>query len=223
MGTMVFQPYDTLRPMTEDHRVTSIFFTELSADQMRRHLPDVLGVYIRAMGYPAAVRSHRAPLWAEHVLRQGWRAIAAFSHDGDDDGEQTAPPTLVGIAYGYHGGPAYWWDRQVRDGLQRTGGDTAVLDDYFELTELHVEPGFQGHGIGHGLLTRLLAGRPEARVLLSTPEAGETGNRAWALYRRAGFTDVLRDFLFTGDSRPFAVLGRELTASDRAGGPRPLA
>src|SRR5699024_9347653 len=167
MGTMVFQPYDTLRPMTEDHRVTSIFFTELSADQMRRHLPDVLGVYIRAMGYPAAVRSHRAPLWAEHVLRQGWRAIAAFSHDGDDDGgEQTAPPTLVGIAYGYHGGPAYWWDRQVRDGLQRTGGDTAVLDDYFELTELHVEPGSQGHGIGHGLLTRLLAGRPEARVLL---------------------------------------------------------
>lgn len=216
MGTMVFLPYDTLRPMTEDHLVTSIFFTELSAEQMRRHLPEALGVYIRAMGYPAAVRSHRAPLWAEHVLRHGWRAIAAFARDADAGA--TGASTLVGIAYGYHGGPAYWWDRQVRDGLERTGGDTTVLADYFELTELHVEPAFQGHGIGHGLLHRLLDGRPEARVLLSTPEAGSDGNRAWALYRRTGFTDVLRDFLFTGDNRPFAVLGRALPGTDRAPG-----
>lgn len=214
MGTMVFQPYDTLRPMIEDRRVTSIFFTELSADQMRRHLHEALGVYIRAMGYPAAVRGHRAPLWAEHALRHGWRAIAAFAQSADTDAGTAR--TLVGIAYGYHGGPAYWWDRQVRDGLQRTGGDTAILTDYFELTELHVEPTFQGHGIGHGLLERLLDGRPEARVLLSTPEAGEEGNRAWALYRRAGFTDVLRDFLFTGDHRPFAVLCRTLPGADRS-------
>ena len=44
-------------------------------------------------------------------------------------------------------------------------------------------------------------------MLLSTPE-GE--NRAWRLYRRLGFTDVLRNYRFTGDPRPFGVLGRDL-------------
>ena len=48
-------------------------------------------------------------------------------------------------------------------------------------------------------------------MLLSTPEHGAAPpGRAWRLYRRLGFRDVLRDHRFTGDSRPFAVLGREL-------------
>jgi hypothetical protein len=48
-------------------------------------------------------------------------------------------------------------------------------------------------------------------VLLSTPEHGPRApGRAWRLYRRLGFEDVLRDHLFTGDLRPFAVLGRTL-------------
>ena len=55
-----------------------------------------------------------------------------------------------------------------------------------------------------------MRGRPEARVLLSTPEVAAEANRAWRLYRRLGFTDVLRDFHFAGDSRPFAVLGAKL-------------
>ena len=50
-----------------------------------------------------------------------------------------------------------------------------------------------------------------SRVLLSTPEYGDQPpGRAWQLYRRLGFRDVLRDHRFTGDFRPFAVLGREL-------------
>jgi ribosomal protein S18 acetylase RimI-like enzyme len=47
-------------------------------------------------------------------------------------------------------------------------------------------------------------------TLLSTPEADERGSRAWRLYRRFGFVDVLRDFHFPGDERAFAVLGKEL-------------
>lgn len=85
-----------------------------------------------------------------------------------------------------------------------------VLGDYFELTELHVHPDAQGHRIGEALLLRLLADRPERTVLLSTPEVPEEDNRAWRLYRRLGFRDVVRRFVFTGDARPFAVLGREL-------------
>jgi ribosomal protein S18 acetylase RimI-like enzyme len=57
------------------------------------------------------------------------------------------------------------------------------------------------------MLRALMAGRSEGKVLLSTPEAT---NRAWRLYRRLGFVDVLRDFRFTGDPRPFGVLGRQL-------------
>ncbi|SLJ82238.1 acetyltransferase [Mycobacteroides abscessus subsp. abscessus] len=47
-------------------------------------------------------------------------------------------------------------------------------------------------------------------MLLSTPEVAREENRAWRLYRRAGFTDVIRDFVFAGDTRPFAILGRRL-------------
>jgi ribosomal protein S18 acetylase RimI-like enzyme len=52
-------------------------------------------------------------------------------------------------------------------------------------------------------------------VLLSTPEADEQKSRAWRLYRRFGFVDVLRDFLFPGDERAFAILGRGLPLVDR--------
>ena len=86
-----------------------------------------------------------------------------------------------------------------------------MTDDYFELTELHVRPDAQGGGLGEGLLRALLAGTDRRHVLLSTPEHGpRPAGRAWRLYRRLGFRDVLRDHLFTGDARPFAVLGREL-------------
>ncbi|MFD4183642.1 GNAT family N-acetyltransferase, partial [Rhodococcus sp. NPDC058514] len=99
-------------------------------------------------------------------------------------------------------------------GMHRSGADERrireVLGDYFELTELHVSRAAQGHRTGEGLLRRLLEGRTESYVLLSTPEVEGEDNRAWRLYRRLGFTDVVRHFTFTGDNRPFAVLGRLL-------------
>ena len=74
-----------------------------------------------------------------------------------------------------------------------------------------MRPDAQGHGLGEGLLRALLAGTDRSCVLLSTPEYGDAPpGRAWQLYRRLGFRDVLRDHRFTGDFRPFAVLGREL-------------
>ena len=97
-----------------------------------------------------------------------------------------------------------------------------MTDDYFELTELHVRPDAQGGGLGEGLLRALLAGTDRAHVLLSTPEHGpRPPGRAWQLYRRLGFRDVLRDHLFTGDARPFAVLGRELPLPPPAARPEP--
>ena len=46
--------------------------------------------------------------------------------------------------------------------------------------------------------------------MLSTPETYGGSNRAWRLYRRLGFTDIIRGYYFAGDPRPFAILGRSL-------------
>jgi ribosomal protein S18 acetylase RimI-like enzyme len=64
--------------------------------------------------------------------------------------------------------------------------------------------------VGEALTRRLLSDRPEAHVLLSTPEISEEPNRAWRLYRRLGFTDIIRGYHFSGDQRAFAILGRAL-------------
>ncbi len=89
------------------------------------------------------------------------------------------------------------------------GEPEAYLADYFELTELHVRTDAQGHGLGNALLHRLLDRADAGHVLLSTPEA-PVPTRAWTLYRRYGFRDVLRHHRFSSDPRPFAVLGRPL-------------
>ncbi|NNG97848.1 GNAT family N-acetyltransferase [Gordonia araii] len=205
-------------------------------------LDPALHVYVTAMGYPRGIEGQRRTLWREHISRPGWSAYGAVAHvaPGRFGGarlrrsahatpqrrlgrgllpDRDAGPheALIGIAYGYRGAPDQWWNQQLRTGLRQVGyppeASAALLTDYFELTELHVHPDAQGHGVGQLLLTNLLADRPEARVLLSTPEVPGEENRAWSLYRRFGFSDVLRNFTFAGDPRPFAFLGRELPLS----------
>ncbi len=179
------------------------YLVDLSADVMRRRLPEALSVYVEAMRYPRGTEEQRASMWLEHTRRVGWKAVAAL------DGAE-----LLGVAYGYSGAPDQWWQQQVVHGLRRIGTDPdraeALLGDYFELTELHIHPRAQGHGLGEALARRLLAGRAEAHVLLSTPEISGEANRAWRLYRRLGFGDVIRDYHFAGDPRAFAILGRSL-------------
>ncbi len=155
------------------------------------------------MRYPDQVLGPRLALWAEHSRRDGFACVIAESSAGE----------LLGLGYGYRGEPGQWWYAEVHRGL----GENAArwLADYFELTELHVQPQSQGAGTGQAVLSELLTGRTEALVLLSTPEGT---NRAWRLYRRLGFVDVLRDYRFTGDPRPFAVLGRPLPLSAVAAG-----
>ena len=58
----------------------------------------------------------------------------------------------------------------------------------------------------------------ETNVLLSTPEINGEANRAWRLYRRLGFADVIRDYHFAGDPRPFAILGRASALAATSGG-----
>lgn len=176
---------------------------ELTADQLRPRLAEALRIYVDAMGYPQLTAHQRAPMWSAHMARAGWQCIGAFTTEDE----------LVGIGYGYLGVPGQWWHEQVRRGMLAARSQKEAdlwMDDYFELTELHVRPDHQAGGLGERILRQLLEGALGSKVLLSTPE-GPT--RAWKLYRRLGFVDVLREYRFTGDPRPFAVLGRSLPVS----------
>jgi ribosomal protein S18 acetylase RimI-like enzyme len=169
-----------------------------AADLVRR-LDDVLTVYGEAMGYPPEMRAVRRGYVASHSQRDGFRAVATLDAAG----------RLLGFGYGYLSAPGQWWHDQVRAGL-RGGPGRAALHGAFEVVELHVRPGAQGHGLGGAQLRALLSMTGSDRVVLSTPEAEESASRAWRLYRRLGFTDILRHFYFPGDERAFAVLGRPL-------------
>jgi len=189
---------------------------------MQRRLFEALTVYVDAMRYPRGTEDQRASMWLEHIRRQGWKAVAAVETPpdipaGTDTPEhlhQIPAAVMLGIAYGYCGAPDQWWHQQVTQGLRRVGVPGAdisqLMGSYFELTELHIHPSAQGQGLGEALARRLLANRAESNVLLSTPEINGETNRAWRLYRRLGFNDIIRDYHFAGDPRPFAILGRSL-------------
>jgi ribosomal protein S18 acetylase RimI-like enzyme len=169
---------------------------------MSRRLNDVIEVYGQAMGYSTAMLESRRGYIATHVQRPGFRAVATLDEAGQ----------LIGFGYGYTSASGQWWHDQVRSGLTKDARNY-WLKDCFEIVELHVRPSAQGYGIGAGQLTALLHMAPGSRVLLSTPEADEQQSRAWRLYRRFGFVDLLRHFYFPGDARPFAILGRTLHAA----------
>ncbi len=199
----------------------AIFLIDLLPTDMERRLPDALAVYVDAMRYPRGTERQRAAMWLEHVRRYGWQGAGVVEVDVAD-GTGAVPPStaelasapLLGVAYGYPGAPGQWWQQQVVLGLQRGGSPpqeiARLMTSYFELTELHIHPRAQGRGLGEALIRRLLASRAEKNVLLSTPETTGEPNRAWRLYRRLGFTDVIRRYHFAGDPRAFAILGREL-------------
>lgn len=197
----------------------------------RLRLHEAVSLYVAAMGYDPSIVDTRVRAWSVARHEPGWAAVAAVLHPEDVSPEaalaQPAYP-LVGIAYAHTGAPTQWWHVQVRAGLaaRRTPlpAVLATLGDYAELSEIHVDPRHQGARLGEQLLQALMRNRPESRVLLSTPEVAAEDNRAWRLYRRLGFGDVLRDFHFAGDSRPFAVLGASLplpsTTPPKKGGER---
>jgi ribosomal protein S18 acetylase RimI-like enzyme len=166
---------------------------------LTRRIDDVIDVYGQAMGYAPEILTARRGYVASHVHRPGFRAVASLDRQG----------TLLGFGYGYRSEPGQWWHDQVRTAIPQEFR-AGWLDDCFEVVELHVLPAAQGHGLGAAQLRALLGMATAKTTLLSTPEADEATSRAWRLYRRFRYVDVVRHFNFPGDARPFAVLGRAL-------------
>nr|WP_242516470.1 GNAT family N-acetyltransferase [Corynebacterium mendelii] len=178
------------------HRVTPATYRSL--------VPRLVDIYLAAMEYNPAIRPARIAAWRLMADEAGFCCMVARSNTSGQP---------IGLAFGRPGRPHHWWWQQVRQGLDDAVAprcDRTVLDDYFEIAEVHVAPSWQGHGIGRRLVTNLLDGVDCPRALLSTPEVDREANLAFGLYRSLGFSDVLRNFHFPGDHRAFAVLCRQL-------------
>ena len=178
--------------------VTKPVLVEWSRDELEANIDGVLDVYAEAMGASRGEARGRRSVLAGHLGRRGLHAVAAIQDE-----------RLVGIAYGYLGGPGQWWHDHVMAAVREVDPDLARawLNQAVEVCELHVRPPRHGRGVGRELLLRLLAGADASTAVLTTPD-GET--RARRFYRAGGWVELVSGLRFPGDPRSFAVLGLRL-------------
>jgi ribosomal protein S18 acetylase RimI-like enzyme len=196
-------------------------YRELGPGEFRSSIRALVAVYAAAMNPPERTLSGREAIMERHAASPGFRGFTALA-----DGR------LAGFTYGFHGEAGQWWHDMVAAALATRSGMAAPtaegagpdgtrpggwLDDTFEVAELHVLPLWQGNGIGRSLLLLVTDGRPERTAVLSTADAP---TRARRLYRGVGFTDLLRDFRFSGSEPPYAVMGATLPLAADTAPPR---
>jgi ribosomal protein S18 acetylase RimI-like enzyme len=177
------------------HRSDEVRIVALSPGEFTVHSDEAMRIYAKAMGYSAQTGVQRAISARRHTSNVGFACRVAEDGDGK----------LVGFGYGYTTVPGQWWHDLVRRAI--SPDDQGWLSNAFELSEMHVLPAAQGAGIGRRILEALNSDIPHDAMVLSTPD---NDTRAFRLYRRMGFVDLARNYLFPGDSRPFAVLGARL-------------
>ncbi|MFJ3905927.1 GNAT family N-acetyltransferase [Streptomyces sp. NPDC090025] len=174
----------------------------ISPVDLGARVDEALAVQAVAFGLDAAEVAVRRHIVLRHLLNPGALAYGALTPEG----------RLVGFVYGMPNDRSHWWSTVVEPYL-REGGHDHWLDDSFVITELHVHPGFQGRGLGRGLLTTITGRSDLPRSILS---AIDTESPARALYRSLGYTDLARQVLFPSAPRPYAVMGAPLPLPRRA-------
>jgi ribosomal protein S18 acetylase RimI-like enzyme len=177
------------------HRSDDVRIVSWGPGEFSAHSDDAMQIYAQAMNYSAQTGVQRAITARRHSSNTGFACRVAQDVNGE----------LLGFGYGYTTVTGQWWHDLVRRAVTEANRDWLV--NAFELSEMHVLPAAQGIGTGRRILEALAADIPHQAMLLSTPD-GDT--RAFRLYRRLGFQDLARNYLFPGDSRPFAVLGARL-------------
>ncbi len=174
--------------------------------------PRLVDIYLQAMQYPNTMRAHCVGVWHRDSRNPGFTSVVALTRNS------TGAAVLAGLAYGFYGYQEHWWYQQIHQELARSTGSphlSSSLEDFFQISEVHVLPRYQQRGLGRHLLTALLDPVTAPLALLSTPEVPHEANNAFRLYRSLGFTDLLRNFTFSGDHRPFAVLSSPLPLATR--------
>ncbi|MCX5212841.1 GNAT family N-acetyltransferase [Kitasatospora sp. NBC_00240] len=157
--------------------------------------PYALEVQAQAFGLTAEEVAVRLQIVGRHALQPGVIALGAMSGG-----------RLVGFGYGMPNHREHWWSTVIQPHLEAQGhGDW--LDEVFAVTELHVLPGFQGQGVGSGLIRRLCEGSGLHRSILSAIDAETPARR---LYRSLGYRDLARAVRFPNTDRPYAVMGATL-------------
>ena len=183
--------------MTSD----SVSIVSVSPDVLLAELVgQVVDVWANAHGLGRASATRRefgGDRVPRHAHRRGFRFFGAF--DADE--------RLAGFVYGYTGAPGQWWYDKVAAGLDASRRAEWLEPDHFELTELAVEPAFQGRGIGTRLHDVVLGGLPHERALLS---ALAENARVIRFYERRGWHVLLPELRFEPGRPPFAILGKEL-------------
>lgn len=197
----------------------TITVVALSRAHFIRRLDELIRIHLTAMNYSSETFRQRKSLWRNNANQPAFLAFCAIKHPQahvPDTGNPDHP--IVGICYSFRGSPKTWWYQQITFGLLASGMSRQEaqlhLANYAEISEVHVAPAYQKHGIGTALVNALLSGIQEhtdsAQAMLSTPEVPNEANGAWRLYRKLGFTDLLRNFRFPADPRPFGILRKQI-------------
>ena len=145
--------------------------------------------------WPATRRDRLDEILPGHAARDGFRAVAA--REGG---------RLVGLAYGYLGGPGQWWHGRVAAAMTPAQRGRWLVPGHFELAELMVRVGARRRGLGGALHDAVLDGLASPTALLSTQPDNEA---ALALYSRRGW-EVVVDSVDLAAPVPYLVLGKEL-------------
>ncbi len=84
-------------------RSVSFQIRRLSPQEFAMLAPQLVDIYIEAMGYNPTIRANRINAWKADVMRPGFTAVIAENEFG-----------IAGLAYGFVGTPDTWWGRRPR-------------------------------------------------------------------------------------------------------------
>ncbi|KXK60918.1 GCN5 family acetyltransferase [Micromonospora rosaria] len=155
----------------------SVLYTRHDGSTATAHFPRLAELYARVYAEPPYEEgpeqvSRFAAGLSDEARRPGFTLISA---------EQNG--VLIGAAYGLRMAAGRWWSSADQDPPAHILGA-----DKLAVMEWMVVPGEQGRGVGAGLMTRLLAGRPEPWATL----AADPRAPAREIYARAGWQQVAR-------------------------------
>lgn len=170
-----------------------------SPDEIVPNEGAIRAVFAAAFAMSATEAARFTAALGRHTTRRDFRFFAA-----------TAPDTgrLLGFIYGYSGEPGQWFHDLLRATLPPELVARWVADS-FELVEFGVLPDAQRQGFGGRLHDALLASVANRTAILTT-RRGDTAARR--LYLRRGWREVCAEYHFPDNARPYAILGRDLSA-----------